>query len=313
MRSVFAIFLFAACGLAGAESFLVTSVVGPDRVVVQCRGMPVSLTLAHLEVANDAAAQRACQERLSALLSGKSVEVVYMPAFGTAADGGARVQLVVDRANVNETLVASGLARFAAGRQSYPLFDVKIQRAEEKAKKDKVGMWAAAAAVAVVPITAVPPASASAPAAKAALVKTATAPSGPFCSELDNKYYYPKGDQAVANVVAQRLIYYPDEEIAKRAGKILNIPAAIAVVSGDVSVRGGDAIFSQGKEAYAQAIAKGNTSERDTLYEKAYVILSHAMNIYGTLCEKDPDDENLAEKLRECMQLRYGSIKQRRF
>jgi hypothetical protein len=307
MRSAFLIFLLAAFGAVSAESFQVTSVVGPDRVVVQYRGLPVSLSLAHLEVGVDAAAQRACHERLRALLTGKSVEVLYVPAFGTSADGGARVQLVVERANVNETLVANGLARFAAGPQSYPLFDGKIQRAEEKARKDKLGLWAAAP----VPVTAASPIPITT--AKAIPVKTATAPLGPFCSELDNKFYYPSGDQAVANVASQRLIFYPDEAAAKRAGKFPNQAAAIVVPVGDGSEASGDVIFAQGKAVYAQAIAKGNTSERDSMYEQAYVILSNAMNIFGALCEKRPDDERLAEKLRECMQLRYGSIKQRRF
>ena len=72
-------------------------------------------------------------------------------------------------------------------------------------------------------------------------------------------------------------------------------------------------LFAKGKEVYNQAIAKGNTPERDELYGRAFTVLSKAMQIYSALCEKKPDDGKLGEKLHQCMQLRYGAVKQRRF
>ncbi|MBA2480344.1 MAG: hypothetical protein H0V44_06760, partial [Planctomycetes bacterium] len=157
---------------------------------------------------------------------------------------------------------------------------------------------------ATAPVAVSAPAAASAPAAQAK-------PTGPFCSELDSAHYHPTGSEGVANVNPQRLVFYPDEAAAKRAGKKPS-PAAPDLPS-DGSEASADAIFAQGKEVYAQAIASGNTPNRDTMYEKAFVILSKAMQIYSPLVEKRPDDEKLGEKLRECMQLRYGSVKQRRF
>jgi hypothetical protein len=307
MRFVFVILvLVAACHSADAETYAVTGVTGADRVVLQYRGLPVNLALSHLEVPTDSAAQRACQERLSALVKDKKVDVVYDASFGAASDGAARVQLLANGQNVNEQLVLAGLARYRAAAKVDPLYDDKIKRAEDKARAAKSGIWAAAA-----PATAAtqPPA---VNADKLTNVK-AVAPTGPFCSELDSKFYYHTGDAAVANVHAQRLIFYADEAAAKRAGKSANPAPAASAAPGDGSESAGDKIFAQGKDLYAQAQAKGNTSDRDVLYEKAYTILSQAMNIYGALVEKRPDDERLAEKLRECMQLRYGSIKQRRF
>jgi hypothetical protein len=136
---------------------------------------------------------------------------------------------------------------------------------------------------------------------------------GPLCSELNSKYFYPSDDRAVANINPQRLIFYPDEATAKRAGKLPSPQSQTATPQSDGSEASADAIFAQGKEIYAQAIAKGNTPERDQMYSQAFVVLSKAMQVYSALCEARPDDEKLGEKLRECMQLRYGSVKQRRF
>ena len=115
------------------------------------------------------------------------------------------------------------------------------------------------------------------------------------------------------NVNPQRLIYYPDEAAAKRAGKLPSPQTDDAGMASDGTEASADAIFAKGKETYAEAIAKGNTPERDHMYEQAFVILSKAMQVYSALCESRPDDEKLGEKLRVCMQLRYGSVKQRRF
>ena len=84
-------------------------------------------------------------------------------------------------------------------------------------------------------------------------------------------------------------------------------------ITSDGSEAAADAIFAKGKEAYNDALAKGNTPARDEAYEKAYQYLTKAMQDYSALAEKKPNDEALGEKLRTCMQLRYGTVKQRRF
>jgi hypothetical protein len=143
-------------------------------------------------------------------------------------------------------------------------------------------------------------------------VKSMPVVNGAFCSELDSEFYYPKGAREVANVSSQRLIFYASEAIAEKAGKRKR-QAVAAPAEGDGSVTNADAVYDQGAEIYAKAIAAGNTPERDHLYEQAYVYLTKGMNLYSALVEKKPDDEQLAEKLRKCMQLRYGTVKQRRF
>jgi hypothetical protein len=68
-----------------------------------------------------------------------------------------------------------------------------------------------------------------------------------------------------------------------------------------------------GKEIAAQAVDAGNTAARDELYEKAYASLTQAMQIYSDLVDQQPQDEVLSSKLQQCMQLRYGTVKMRRF
>ncbi len=319
--------IFALLALAStvpaADSFPVLSVPAPDRVVVQYQGLPVGLSLAHLDVPLQPAAQAACQDRLTSLVKGKKVEVVYKSGFGVDAQGIARVQLLLpDKTNVNDVLVAGGFARYKPGTRPEPQFDEPIRKAQERAKSGKSGVWSGSGAWAEVEATDAPDAPANAP-ASAPIASAAPSPApapgepakkkGPFCSELDSKYYYPSDHRAVANVNPQRLIYYPDEASAKRANKMPSPSADEDVPASDGSESGADAVFAKGKDIYAQAISKGNTPERDQMYEKAFVVLSKAMQQYSALCEKKPNDEKLGEKLRECMQLRYGSVKQRRF
>jgi hypothetical protein len=298
-----ALLLALAAGLAGAaETYPVLGIAGPDRVVVQYRGLPVVVTLAHLEIPE---AQRgAAQERLAALVKGRKVELLYLPGFGADADGAARVQLVADGANVNAALAASGVARFQAGAKPEPVFEQPVKEAQAKAEKGRLGIWAAGGTA---------PATVAAATAPAAAHATAAAPKGPFCSELDNAYYFASDSPEVEKANAKRLIYYPDEATAKRAGKKPKPASQDADLPGERTEAAADAIFAKGKEVYAQAIAKGNTPERDELYGRAFTILSRSMQIYSELCDKRPNDEQLGDKLHACMQLRYGAVKQRRF
>ncbi len=315
--------------LSAAETCPVIAVKAPDHVVLKFQGLPVEVPLACIEVPADEAARSACQARLADLVGGKKVQLVWKASYGSDADGAACVQLSVNGTNVNVALVADGLARFHASDGLDQTLAKAMDAAQEKAKSAHQGIWAAPSKE---PESAAPPATASAaPAAPAAPAATtpaadttasvtaaptaaaAATPPGPFCSELDSSYFYPSGSPAVANINPQRMIYYPDESSAQRAGKQPSPEASTETITSDGSEASADAIFAKGKEIYAEAIDAGNTPKRDQLYAQAFTVLTKAMQVYSKLCEASPDDEKLGEKLRVCMQLRYGSVKQRRF
>ncbi|MBA3686549.1 MAG: hypothetical protein H0W72_15105 [Planctomycetes bacterium] len=295
--------LIGGCALtagAAAEQHPVVAVVGPGRVQVEVRGLPLSLELAHLEVPE---AQRAdCQRRLEEAVKGKKAEVVYRPGFGVDAAGNGRVHLVVDGRDVAGVLLSAGVARFQAGTKEEGVFEAPLKVAQAKAEKAKAGLWAAlgGAGAAVV----------KAPASAAA--KKIERPRGPICALLDSPYWFAADSAEAAAADQARLIYYPDEAAAARAGKKAKPALDAAAASAPKDEAGADQVFARGKELYAQAIAKGNSPERDELYGQAFVVLSSALTTYSALAEARPDDEALAEKLRSCSQLRYGSIKQRR-
>ncbi|MBA3846731.1 MAG: thermonuclease family protein [Planctomycetes bacterium] len=281
------------------ESYAVVGVADADRVVLNYRGLAVTVALAHIEVPE---AQRAkARDRVRELTRAKKAEVHYLPDFGVDEAGAARVHLTIDNADVAEVLVAKGLARYQPGAKRAAKFEDALKKAQEQAQKGKLGLWAAGGDAAT------PTAAAAAPAVAAA----APAVKGPFCSELDSPFYQASDDAAAGAIPATRVIFYKDEATAKKAGKRLReaAPADLPTGEGEAS---GDAIFAKGKGVYADAIAAGNSSKRDDLYEQSFQILSKAMTIFGALVDQRPDDEALGEKLRECMQLRYGSMKQRR-
>jgi hypothetical protein len=87
--------------------------------------------------------------------------------------------------------------------------------------------------------------------------------------------------------------------------------AAAVAASGDEAQA--DTLLAKGREAYNKAIDAGNTPERDVLYEKAYHIFNQCQALLSKLVEKNPSNSSLEAKLHECSQLRYGTIKQRRF
>ena len=166
---------------------------------------------------------------------------------------------------------------------------------------------------------------ASAPAAMAPAadsstsVDTASAPAagattypGPFCSEIDSKFYFPSGHPGVATVSAQRLIFYPDEATAQHAGKTLSPQTQLDGLPTGNDEASADAVFAKGKQIYGTAVDAGNNSHRDDLYGQAFVIFSDAMRIYSALVEASPNNEALSNKLHDCMQLRYGALKYRR-
>lgn len=290
-----------------ADTVAVVGVPAPDRVVIEWKGLPVAVPLALLEAPADAAGRAACQQRLAALVGGQRVEVQVMAAFGADAEGAARVQLLLPKGSVNESLVAAGLARYQPSKAPDSGFDGVLRRAEEKAKKAQLGLWAAAPAAArpEAPVAASAPASTPPPAKPAK-----AAPTGRFASELDSPFFAPLDSPALAGIDPARLLRYPDEATARRAGK-KPYPALARPPHASTEAEA-DAVFAQGEQVYAQAIAAGNSSQRDDLYAQAEVYFTVALQAYGALADKRGDDEALGAKMQKCNQLRYGSIKQRR-
>jgi hypothetical protein len=300
---------FSYAGLKGwsAEAYTVLGTPGGDHVVVRLGSLPVSFALAHIAV--PANQQAAAQTVLTSMLTGKRVEVLYVTDFGTDLNGAARVQILLGKTNVNEELVARGLASYQAVKEGSAA-EGAIKRAQDKAKKAGVGMWQANPATAI----ATTPAVASTTVASTTVARAANqtvAAKGPFCSEIDNNFYYASGAREVANVSSQRLIYYADEATAAKAGKKKAIK--VETVKRGRTVSDADSAYQLGKDITSQAVDAGNTTARDELYEKAYVSLTQAMQIYSDLVDQHPQDEVLGSKLQQCMQLRYGTVKMRRF
>jgi hypothetical protein len=297
---------------AAADSYSVSAVTAPDRVAIEYKGLVVSLPLAHLALPADAAQRDALQGRLAALLKGQRVELVALPDFGRAEDGAQRVQMITAKGNINELLVSEGLAAFASAGKPDSSPEAMIRRAEQKAKKAQAGQWGQTVVVAAAdPARPSNMTSSGQPQPVIGKGQDKAPPAAArFVSELNSVHYVAVGSPDAADIPANRAVYYTDEASAKKAGKA---PKPAAAKAGPRTEAAADALFASGKAIYAEAIAAGNTTARDDLYAKANVDLSAAVAIYSALAEAKPDDEKLGEKLRECNQLRYGSIKQRRF
>ncbi len=299
-RVAVALALIAGGGVGGvgfaADAYPVIAVPAPDRVVVMTKTFPVVLGLAHVAVPADDATRAKAQAKLTELLKGKKVSIIFNDTFGTDEMGAAKVQFLINGDNINAKLVEAGLARFQNGAKPDAL-EKSVQLAEAKARKAKTGLWA----------TSDEPKAAEKPSVVAVNKK------GPFCSELDTPFYFASDSAEAAKLNAQRVIYYPDEVTAQRAGKKAKAKVEAAAITSDGSEAATDLIFAKGQEAYNTAIDKGNSPARDEHYEIAYQYLTKAMQDYSALAEKKPNDEVLGEKLRKCMQLRYGTVKQRRF
>lgn len=296
----------AVSGLVAVEAKII-AVPAADRVVANVGGIPVVLGFAHIEVpAGTADATRA---QLVTLLEGKTARIDHDAEWGTDANGAGRVHIRVGQTDVAVRLIDEGLAQLMAGVGTDGAKERLLATSQERAKRAKKGLWAADAPATVV--TAAQPASRPAAPAARTTASAAPAPVGAFASELNNRYFYPSDHRALTNVPRQRLIYYADEAAAKRAGK-LPPPTDSPAMQGEANEGAADAIFATGEKTYSEAIAAGNSSRRDQLYGEAFKTLTDAMNMYGELVEKDDSNEALAEKLRRCMQLRYGAMKQKR-
>lgn len=280
-----------------ADAYPVIAVPAPDRVVVMTKTFPVVLGLAHVAVPDDDATRAKAQAKLTELMKGKKCSILYTDAFGTDDMGAGKVQFVINGENINALLVEAGLARFQNGLKPDAALEKPVKDAEAKARKGKAGLWSKG--------------DDAKPAEKPSQV--AANKKGPFCSELDTPFYFASDSAEAAKLNPQRVIYYPDEATAQRAGKKAKAKVETGAITSDGSEAAADMIFAKGQEAYNDALAKGNTPGRDEAYEVAYQYLTKAMQDYSALAEKRPNDEALGEKLRKCMQLRYGTVKQRRF
>lgn len=272
--------------LVAAEHGEILAVLGADRLAVQYHQLPVVVRLAEIDVP-DATAD-AARARLQEA-AGKRGNVSWAPDLGADDAGTPRVYIVIgtETRTLNESLVEVGLARAkplgSGGRQRD-----RLAAAEDKARKARVGLWADGA-------TAAP----------------AQAPSAPFCAEVDGRHFYPSDAPEVARLNPKRLVSYASEAAARKAGKIpwqASAPSAAASTLADAR-----AAYGRGKGLVEEAAGKGPTPERDELYERAFLELSAALQVFNRLAEAKPDDEKLGEELRQCAQLRYAAMKSKRY
>jgi len=300
----FTLALIVCAVLSAADHGEVLAVLGPDRLAIQYYQLPVTVRLAEIEIPADSA--DAAQAKLGEV-TGKKSTIAWAADLGADDAGVPRVYVTIgaDTASVNESLVAAGLAKAKPIGQGGRNRD-RLAAAQAKAQKSKLGMWAAGAAVAAAPT----PATAAAPPATAAPQGTAAKAKAPFCAEVDGKNFYPSDAPEAARLNPKRLVYYTSEAAAKKAGKALWQPAAPS--AGGTTITDARAGFERGKALVTQASGQEPTPERDKLYERAFLELSSAMQVYSRLAEAKPDDEKLGEEMRQCMQMRYGAMKSKR-
>jgi endonuclease YncB( thermonuclease family) len=278
--------------LAAAEHGEILAVLGPDRIAIQYYQLPVVVRLAEIEIPAEHAEQ--AQARLGEA-TGKKSNITWAPDLGADDAGTPRVYVAIGgaSASLSEVLVEAGLARFTplgqGGRQRE-----RLAAAEVKAKKTKAGVWALAAA----------PSPAAAPAAPA---KSAA---GQFVAEVDGKHFYPADAPEAARLNAKRLVRYASEAAARKAGKQPYAPSAPGAIATLEEAR---AAYGRAKALCEQAAGQGPTEERDKLYERAFLELSGAMQVFSAAAEAKPADEALGEELRQCTQLRYAAMKSKRY
>lgn len=295
-----------------------------DRILVQYRQLPVYLSLANVEIPADGPIREQALARISELISGRGVQVFYDNAYGHDEAGVPRVYLRQGQAFVNVILASEGLARYVASDKP-TTYERLLANAAAVAERDGLGLWAAetastdASASPASPTTTSADPAVDAPSSPAATTPPAARPAQPaqsgtrYASELNGTYYYPEGHPTLANVHRNRLIFYPDEESARAAGKqrAPDVNQAAMPVD-DGTVVSADRVFEKAENMYAQAQALPATPERDRAYTECLVVLTEAVQRYSNILEKSPNDEVLGEKLRRAMQLRYGAMKMRR-
>lgn len=299
MRVIIACLLFCSAALlASAESATVLGAPAPDQLLVQWHGIPVIVPLAYVADASDG-----CQAKLEQLAKGKTVELQWLPHFGTTSSGAGRLFISLNDIPLNRSVIEAGLATYQPSTTPNAASDKIIAMAQDKARRAKAGRWANN----TTPHTTSPPVVATI--AKPASAQKTPITLGYFCAELGSTHYFPAGHKAVASVDSQRLIYYPDEAAAKRAGKLAPPTESAAVAP---TLENAERLYQEGRQMCVLAVSKGNSPERDKLYGDAFPKLNQATQIFSVLVEKNPT-EDIQDQMRACMQLRYSSIKYRRF
>ena len=275
-----------------------------DRILVQYRELPVYLSLANIEIPDEPAIRKLALERITSLINGKGVDVLYDESYGHDESGMPRVYLRQGQAFVNVILVSEGLARYVAS-ENPTTYERLLANAAKMAERDQVGLWATAA-------EGVAEAAPDKPTPKPA-AKPVAKPGSRYASELNGTYYYPEGHPTLANVHKNRIIYYNDEESARAAGK-QRAPEVnqASIAKDDGSLQAAQSVFDTAEQMLAKAQAMPATPERDRAYTEALVVLTESVQRYSNLMEKSPNDEALGEKLRRAMQLRYAAMKMRR-
>ncbi len=292
--------------LSAADHGEVLAILGPDRLAIQYYQLPVTVRLAEIEIPADSA--DAAQAKLGEV-TGKKSNVFWAPDLGADDAGMPRVFVTVgaETVSLNEALVAAGLAKAKPQGDGKPTGQTarnrdRLAAAQTKAQRAKTGLWAAAGEPAPAALSAGAGAVAKAPAPGNA--------KAPFCAEVDGKNYYPSDAPEAARLNPKRLVYYTSEAAAKKAGKQLWQPSAPS--AGGTTLEDARAAFGRGRTLVEQAAGQDATPERDKLYERAFLELSSAMQVYSRLAEAKPDDEKLGEEMRQCMQMRYGAMKSKR-
>lgn len=101
-----------------------------------------------------------------------------------------------------------------------------------------------------------------------------------------------------------------EEQAIEERDSVAAMPVA-APANGDEAKA--DELFAEGQQIYAAAMEGGNTKARDKKYAEAHDYFAKALAIYNKLLGQNPDDGNLIAKRTRANQLRYATIKYRRF
>ncbi len=108
------------------------------------------------------------------------------------------------------------------------------------------------------------------------------------------------------NAKALAKISKQEEEITSGSDVVAS-PDGSAPASGDEAEA--DKYYGEGYPIYAEAMDMPATPERNKKYKEAGKLLLKAVQIYSTLVEADPNNEELSRKLIQANQLRYGCMK----
>ena len=295
------------CLCSSAYCVEVVDVNGPDSVVVEIYQVPVTMRLAHVEVADSQKLQDKASALLKELVSGKKVKLKYDKSYGEAGGTG-KVHLLKSLRSVNVKLIEAGLAAFVPGGDDK--YAKQMQEAEQKAKTAKKGMWSDGYAKSTQDSSKKSVAKNAAPAKRPVKSKTGKQETAAFCAERGGKYYYASDSREAKRLNPRKIVYYKTEKDAQRAGK--KKPNAQKEAPVAQTMESANELMAKGEELYYKAVDMTVSDERDKLYGDAFDFFTKAMLIYRSFFEKDQDNAKLGETLRQCMQLRYGAMKYKR-